>query len=81
MGPESRIHNDALREVIDIYMSTSWRLTAPVRFVGRLLGKPASDPHVIWRLSSDGLRKLAREMRASTSWRITAPLRAFRQRH
>jgi SAM-dependent methyltransferase len=77
-GPESRADKDALREVIDLYTSTSWRVTAPVRLIGRLLGRPVFDRNAIWRLSPAGLRRLAQEMRASTSWRITAPIRAVR---
>jgi glycosyltransferase involved in cell wall biosynthesis/2-polyprenyl-3-methyl-5-hydroxy-6-metoxy-1,4-benzoquinol methylase len=71
---------EALREVLDIYMSTSWRITAPVRFVGRLLGRPKSDPRIAWHLSPDGLLRLAHDMRASTSWRVSAPIRALRFR-
>jgi len=78
-APEARIRLAALREVLDICASTSWRVTVPVRFIGRLVGRPPFDRDVVWRLSADGLRKLAREMRASTSWRISAPIRALRQ--
>jgi hypothetical protein len=69
-----------LREVQQILNSTSWRLSSPVRLLGRILGKPAANPDVIWQLNSTQLADLATALRNSTSWRITAPVRRLRRR-
>ncbi len=69
-----------LREVQEIFNSTSWRITAPVRLLGRILGKPAANPDVIWHIDSTQLVDLAAALRRSTSWRITAPIRRLRRR-
>lgn len=69
----------ALREIIDIYLSASWRFAAPLRFAARLIGRRPADPAAIWSLSGPQLQELATALRRSTSWRLTAPLR-FRGR-
>jgi len=69
----------ALREIIDIYLSTSWRFAAPIRFLGRLAGRRQASLATIWSLSTPQLQELAATLRNSTSWRLTAPLR-FRGR-
>ncbi|HJS87638.1 MAG TPA: methyltransferase domain-containing protein [Acetobacteraceae bacterium] len=69
---------DALRIVSLIYNSISWKITAPIRWLGRLLGRPASDPDMIWHLSTPELRELAARLRASSSWRLTRALRGAR---
>jgi hypothetical protein len=69
-----------LREVLEIFNSTSWRLSAPVRLLGRIFGKPAANSDVIWQIDSTQLADLAAALRRSTSWRITAPVRRLRRR-
>ncbi len=66
---------EALRDVVNIYSSTSWKLAAPIRLLGRLAGKPSPNLDQIWWLSTYDLRSLEASLRASTSWRLTAPLR------
>lgn len=56
--------------------STSWRLTAPLRSVGRLLrGRPPADPPLPPGATHDALCHWISAVQNSTSWRLTAPLR------
>ena len=47
----------ALRDVVNIYHSTSWAITAPIRMLGRLTGKPRPELDQIWWLSTFDLKK------------------------
>ena len=57
----------ALREVVNIYSSTSWKLTGPLRMLARLAGKPVPDLDDIWWLSAYDLNNLAASLRALPS--------------
>ena len=69
---------EALQHVVNIFTSTSWRLSASIRLLGRLLGKPGPDLNRIWSLSTDELQRLAQAMHRSTSWKLTTPIRKVR---
>lgn len=78
--PERRVAEfearmEALRQVNNIYLSSTWRLTAPVRLIGRLLGRQPPNPAVAWSLSTQELHDLASALRSSTSWRLGAAMR------
>ena len=66
---------EALRQVVSLYSSTSWRLSAAIRWVSWLMSKKLPDETTIWSLSTPELHGLADAIRRSTSWRVTAPLR------
>jgi 2-polyprenyl-3-methyl-5-hydroxy-6-metoxy-1,4-benzoquinol methylase len=70
----------ALGEVLEIYGSTSWRVSAVLRLPNRLRGRRPANVSGILSLSVPELQALAAALRRSTSWRITAPLRLGRDR-
>jgi hypothetical protein len=66
-----------------LYASRSWRLTAPVRWFGRLIrgtkGTTLPDfSREHW--SADELRRRTAAVHASRSWRLAAPLRFISRR-
>lgn len=74
-GSLSGARADALVRVLSILESRSWRAAAPLRAVGRLLGRRPVRPsdYVHWPLSA--LLEVIAELEASRSWRWTALLR------
>ena len=77
--PQVLLHG-ARRELAQIFDSTSWRLTAPLRRLMVLFGsappRGVADMHV---LDAEQAEALVWQLRQSTSWRITAPVRAFKR--
>lgn len=67
-----------LKEVVAILSSTSWRISAPLRALAQLQGKPRVDYSRIWECDTNELQRMAKALRRSSSWRITAPLRRLR---
>jgi hypothetical protein len=55
--------------------SKSWRLSAPLRVLGQLLGDRVISAADCQKLAPSQLDEAMARVRASTSWRITAPLR------
>ena len=70
----------ARRELVQILESTSWRLTAPLRWLVVLFGgvRPldASDVNL---LNAEEAAARVWQLRHSTSWRITAPVRIIKR--
>ena len=77
-APPSSVRLQRIREVVSILQSTSWSVTAPLRFVARMAGRPATNYDFVWNCSSTELAEIAAALRRSTSWRLTAPLRRLR---
>ncbi len=79
-SPEPRVLlHGARRELEQIFDSTSWRITAPLRHLKVLLGSaPPRDPADIHGLEAEDAEAWVWQLRQSTSWRITAPMRAFK---
>lgn len=68
-----------LRHELDaLYRSASWRLSAPLRFLFRLAGRPAFVPPKIDELDHGQLARQIASVKESLSWRLMAPLRALR---
>jgi 2-polyprenyl-3-methyl-5-hydroxy-6-metoxy-1,4-benzoquinol methylase/glycosyltransferase involved in cell wall biosynthesis len=67
-----------LQEVVAILTSTCWRVTWPLRLLGRLFGRPNSDYSEIWYYDVNQLREIAICLRRSNSWGITALFRRLR---
>lgn len=63
-----------------ILTSRSWALTAPVRWLQRLLGRPRREFPRLWAMTGTELQHLVWELERSPSWRLLAPLRGIRQR-
>jgi len=63
-----------------ILTSRSWSLTAPVRWMQRLLGRRSREFPRLWEMNGAELEQLISELEQSPSWRLLAPLRAIRQR-
>jgi glycosyltransferase involved in cell wall biosynthesis len=60
--------------------STSWRVTAPLRNVIKVLRHQRKEmAPKIWLCSVEDLERLIKGIEASTSWRVTRPLRALRR--
>lgn len=75
-GDESRI--EYLRKDISVLLnSSSWRITAPLRGVVRIL-KRQPKPAPIESLNSSQLAALGLGIRNSTSWKLTRPARVLK---
>lgn len=57
--------------------SKSWRITAPLRLVGRLLGRPRFMVAMLWKYDVDSLRQLINNIETSSSWKMARPLRVI----
>ncbi len=79
MLAENLAHRQALQEVATIYGSISWRVTAPLRLLPRLVGRRPMNAASAGLLSASQLRHLEARLRASRSWRITASLRRMQE--
>lgn len=65
-----------LREIDDIINSTSWKLSAPMRWPKRMLGARSSRLTDYLGLSVQQLQETRRRLLSSRSWRATRPMRA-----
>lgn len=62
----------------ELIFSNSWRITAPLRMLRRLVrheGTPKLGAQMLWRLSARDLEHLIAQIENSRSWRMTSPLR------
>lgn len=71
---------DAKLQVERVWNSTCWRLTAPLRKLGRLLGG-GQEIGAEWlqRASMEEAEALVRKLYGSGSWRIAGPVRGFKR--
>ena len=60
-----------------IYASSSWRLSRPMRWLGRLVGRPPPVQPMPETLNREQLEKQIEVIRCSTSWRLTGPIRVI----
>ena len=67
----------ALQDVTNIYFSSSWRFTAPLRFLTGIFGRRPLRPAEMWSLSTPDLLGLAVNLRNSRSWRLSGYFRRF----
>jgi hypothetical protein len=66
-------------ELQEIFRSTSWRLTAPLRWIMVLFGAPRPPALAeVELLDAEQAEAYVWQLRQSTSWRITAPIRAVK---
>jgi 2-polyprenyl-3-methyl-5-hydroxy-6-metoxy-1,4-benzoquinol methylase len=78
--PDDKVERDFWRRQIAMQLnSTSWRVTAPIRVVRRLIGRTTPFP-ALDGLDAVQLRQVSIDIRNSTSWRISLPLRALKER-
>ena len=76
----SDARGNALRERARVILtSRSWSLTAPVRWMQRLFGRPSREFPRLWEMKVPELEQLVSELERSPSWRLLASLRAIRQ--
>lgn len=74
-------HDWVLYRIASILESTSWRLTAPIRVIARLLGRGRSvRMSDLPNLPVGDLRRILDEIEHSRSWRNARKLTAFRRR-
>lgn len=62
----------------ELIVSTSWRITAPLRAINRMVRKekaPKLGSQMLWRLGPRDLEYLIQQIESSRSWRLTSPLR------
>ncbi len=74
-GSDGRIKR--LKEIFSIINSSSWRAAAPLRFIGRAIGRPSPDLSRMWTSNEVELAELAQELR---TWKSRTPLRRLRRR-
>jgi len=71
--PAESAKRDALvRETLSIISSSCWKITAPMRWLSKMGGRPRPvDPIQIVDLNVEELAGLIKQLRSSKSWRIT----------
>lgn len=71
--------DELLRQIASVFESRSWRVSSPIRWIARILGKSKPMPmsQIIGK-SEDELLQILAGLHNSTSWRISAPLRKLR---
>jgi hypothetical protein len=81
LGVVGTERDNELRERARVILtSRSWALTAPIRWIQRLLGRPRREFPRLWVMHGPELEQLVTELERSPSWRVLAPLRGIRRR-
>ncbi|PXX39321.1 MULTISPECIES: methyltransferase domain-containing protein [Burkholderia] len=76
---QRQLTDQAMRhELIETLRSTSWRITAPLRFVGRLKGGAPITVRGCMEMSGDQLHEALSRVRSSRSWKVTSPMRRLK---
>lgn len=72
------VDTSARAELLALLQSRSWRVTAPLRLVRRLLRRLPPNVIDVGAMSASQVDEAIRNIRASASWRLTATLRRLK---